>query len=351
VDRLEEAGEEGEGVEEEEQRRHQSRFLRLYPADDGTYVLRGRLDPEVGALLEKALEWASDALYRETATGRPATNGATEEAGAGDPAPTTETATAEQRRADALGLVAERAMTTGETEQRQESGEDDSTHEPSRALGRADRFQVVLHVEAAALMHGSASSDRAGHTSGHAVLADSGVGVPAGTSRRLACDASVVLMTHDQEGRVLTVGRKRRTVPPAIRRALDHRDPGCRFPGCGCRYTDAHHIIHWANGGETKLDNLTLLCKRHHRAVHEEGLGVEVVEGGPVRFFRPDGREIPQAPLPPPLPAEPAAELVRAHSDRGITPDAWTPTPLWNGEALDYGLAIDMLRPLKARAR
>jgi len=353
VDRLEEAG--------EEKRRHQSRFVRLCPDDDGTYVLRGRLDPEVGALLEKALEWASEALYREAET----------EGGTEDAAPGAST-TFEQRRADALGLLAERAMAAGEVEERGEAGDDG--HSTSRELtqtpGRANRFQVVLHVADPALRHGSNHGDAAGSGDGsvadseicgahgptppHAVLADGGPGVPAETSRRLACDASVVLMTHDQDDRVLDVGRKRRTVPPAIRRALDHRDKGCRFPGCGCRYTDAHHITHWADGGETKMDNLILLCRRHHRAVHEGGLRVEVVEGGgvgggsPVRFFTQDGRAVSVVPESPPLPAEPVAALVQGHKKGGITPDAWTATPLWNGEILDYGLAIDMLRPPKA---
>ena len=352
VDRLEEA--------QEEERRHQSRFLGLVPDDDGTYVLRGRLDPEVGALLEKALEWASEALYREPAGEGAATN---EEA---EP-------TFEQRRADALGLLAERAMATGEFEERGEPGElgepgeNRSVREPGRTQGRAHRFQVVMHVGGSALSPGPVDGDTArstvhdapGPTPGHAVLAGSGIGVPAETSRRLACDSTTVLMTHDQEGRVLDVGRKRRTVPPSIRRALDHRDKGCRFPGCGCRYTDAHHITHWADGGETKLDNLVLLCRRHHRAVHEEGVRFEMTEGGAetgtegspegdqVRFFRPDGRVIPEVPEPPQLPAEPTTELVRAHRERGIIPHRWTATPLWNGEILDYGLAIDMLRPLK----
>ena len=85
-------------------------------------------------------------------------------------------------------------------------------------------------------------------------------------------------MTHGSDGSVLDVGRKTRTVPPAIRRALDHRGGGCRFPGCGLRFCDAHHIKHWADGGETRLDQLVLLCRRHHRAVHEEGFRVEMVE-------------------------------------------------------------------------
>jgi len=77
-------------------------------------------------------------------------------------------------------------------------------------------------------------------------------------------------MTHDaRTGTILSVGRKTRTVPPALRRALDYRDRGCRFPGCGRRYTDAHHVRHWADGGETSLSNTLLLCRHHHRLVHE----------------------------------------------------------------------------------
>lgn len=175
-------------------------------------------------------------------------------------------------------------------------------------------------------------------------------------------------MTHGGEEGVLDVGRKRRTIPPTIRRALEYRDKGCRFPGCGCRYTDAHHIIHWADGGETKLDNLILLCRRHHRAIHEEGYGVEAVpeDGNGVeavrsegvgkgqisfRFLSPTGRAIPQVPASPPVPANPVTDMVRNHSLGGIAPDEWTATPNWHGEALDYGLAIDMFRETFPRER
>jgi hypothetical protein len=217
---------------------------------------------------------------------------------------------------------------------------------------------VVVHVDAEALEEGSEE--------GEAVLEDSGVGVAAETSRRLACDAGVVEMRHDGAGGVLDVGRKRRTVPPAIRRALEHRDGGtCRFPGCGCRYTDAHHIRHWADGGETRLDNLLSLCRRHHRAVHEEGFRVELVDwarsggregsrlgGGRrvgVRFHRPDGRVLPEVPAPPKAPDQPVEELERAHGERGIEPDGWTATSLWGGEPLDLNLALDMHRRPLAR--
>ena len=72
-----------------------------------------------------------------------------------------------------------------------------------------------------------------------------------------------------KQGAVLDVGRKTRTIPPSIRRALLARDQGCRFPGCTARHCDTHHIEHWLDGGQNSLDNLLLLCRRHHRSVHE----------------------------------------------------------------------------------
>ena len=182
-------------------------------------------------------------------------------------------------------------------------------------------------------------------------MLEGGLHVPAGTSRRIACDASRVTMTHRSDGSVLDVGRKTRTVPPAIRRALDHRDGGCRFPGCGLRFCDAHHITHWADGGETRLDNLVLLCRRHHRAVHEEGfrvefeggIGAEFVDG--VRFYWPDGRPFPDAPAAPRLPAgEPVATLEAEHDRLGILVGPDTTTPGWNGEPFDLGWAMYVFR-------
>ena len=143
---------------------------------------------------------------------------------------------------------------------------------------------------------------------------------------------------------MLDVGRKTRTVPPAIRRALDHRDGGCRFPGCGNRFCDAHHIKHWADGGETRLDQLTLLCRRHHRAVHEEGFKVEIAGGGQeIRFYWPDGRPFPDVLPASKLPDDPVAALESKHSQLGIRVDPETTTPLWNGERFDVGYAIHTL--------
>ena len=108
-------------------------------------------------------------------------------------------------------------------------------------------------------------------------------------------------MIHASDGSILDVGRKTRTIPTPIRRALAFRDRYCRFPGCPSTFCEAHHVEHWADGGETKLENLLFLCRTHHKAVHERGFRVELEANGVARFFRPDGRELPPAPAPPTL--------------------------------------------------
>jgi len=166
------------------------------------------------------------------------------------------------------------------------------------------------------------------------------------TSQRLACDASRVVMRHDPDGRVTEVGARTRTIPPALRRALQHRDNGCRFPGCRLPFGQGHHIRHWGNGGQTTLSNLAMLCRRHHRAVHEEGYMVERQPEGELRFRRPDGRLLPHVPPPATVPTEPV-ETLRAQNDaRGLHIDAQTSRPGWFGERLDLGYAIDVLHPL-----
>ena len=120
------------------------------------------------------------------------------------------------------------------------------------------------------------------------------------TARRLACDAAIVPML-EASGQPLDVGRKTRAIPPALRRALTSRDRGCRFPGCGeRRFVDAHHVRHWAHGGETSVGNLVQLCRHHHRLLHEGGYAVEGDPCGELIFRRPDGRRVPAVPAPPP---------------------------------------------------
>jgi hypothetical protein len=149
-------------------------------------------------------------------------------------------------------------------------------------------------------------------------------------------------MRHEADGTVLDVGRRTRTVRPALRRALAHRDRGCRFPGCGLALCDHHHLRHWADGGETKLDNLVRLCRRHHRAVHE-GFTVERMAGGELRFFRPDGRELVAAPPLPRVRAESLPPLTAQWMRDGIPLDGDWNEPSWDGGPVDLGWAIDYL--------
>jgi hypothetical protein len=157
-------------------------------------------------------------------------------------------------------------------------------------------------------------------------------------------------MTHGADGSVLDVGRRTRTVPPALRRALAHRDQGCRFPGCGLKLCDAHHVEHWADGGATKLENMIQLCRRHHRAVHEEGFTVELGAGGEARFRRPGGRAIEEAPALPSVGGDAAAGLVRRLARGSIRVDAAESLPSWEGGPTDYNWAVQHLRGLDAAA-
>ena len=118
---------------------------------------------------------------------------------------------------------------------------------------------------------------------------------PSATPRKSA-SPSLVTIALGPDGQVLGAGRKTRTVPPSVRRALEARDRGCRFPGCGSRFTEAHHVKHWADGGETSLRNGCLLCRRHHRAVHEGGVQLCLDVKGQVVFFTPRGKALLGAP-------------------------------------------------------
>ena len=144
-----------------------------------------------------------------------------------------------------------------------------------------------------------------------------GPGLRLDQALRLACDARLVPVRTDGRGGVLDVGRARRSVPPAMARALRLRDRGCRFPGCTChRFVDAHHVEHWARGGHTRLDNLVLLCRHHHRAIHEAGFSV-ALETGRFVFRDPRGAPIAEAPAPPAtaarLPEPPGRSAAAGH--------------------------------------
>ena len=307
------------------------RYLQAYPDEDGMLVLRARLSPEVGAIFHQALEAATEVLYERSRE---------------SDGPDWSEVPAEQRRADAMELITESALAGG--------------LDPGTA---GDRYQVVVHVEEHALASccqpgcevaerltdlvaeegDSAGTDIRVKRAACGELAG-GLYVSAETSRRLACDCSRVVMTHDSAGGVLDVGRKTRAIHPAMRRALKHRDGGCRFPGCGLHICDAHHVEHWADGGKTELGNLLLLCRHHHRVLHEGGFRVEVDADGASRFYTPQGALIPDAPAAPPLRGDPVTVLKRHHRDEDIEIDSTTGFPRWQGEPCDLGYAIETLR-------
>ena len=114
--------------------------------------------------------------------------------------------------------------------------------------------------------------------------------VPPEVLERLACDASIRRVVIKGRSEPLDVGRKTPVVSPAMRRAVIVRDRDCRFPGCDRPppWCDCHHVRHWIRHGPNAVRNLVLLCRRHHRFVHEGRFGVEMIQGQPV-FLRPDG--------------------------------------------------------------
>jgi 5-methylcytosine-specific restriction endonuclease McrA len=289
--------------------------MHVYQDEDGMVTVRGRLEPEVGALLIQALAAARETLYQRARV----RDGAV----AGPGGVSAETPTRAQQQADGLALLAETAL-----------------HHRLDPGAPGERYQVVVHVDAPVL----ADPEQPGQ----AVLED-GARVSAETSQRLACDASRVVMRHDETGRLLEVGARTRTISPALRRALLHRDRTCRFPGCDGRFTQGHHLRHWAHGGPTALSNLALLCRRHHRAVHEEGYHVARGPDGALRFRRPDGRPLPDVPPPAAVPEHPVEVLRACHDAQGLRLTARTARPSWLGERLDLGYAIDVLHPLAQR--
>jgi hypothetical protein len=173
---------------------------------------------------------------------------------------------------------------------------------------------------------------------------EEGGGISAETSRRLLCDCGVIPVAEDEDGNALALGRKRRSVSTALRRALRLRDRGCRFPGCtNHRFVDAHHIHHWACGGETSLENTVLLCRRHHRFVHEFGFKVSKRADGELGFFDSEGRQVPEnGELG--LKRLAFAERFRAAlAARDLDISAKSNEPQWDGLPVDYGMVIDCL--------
>jgi hypothetical protein len=174
---------------------------------------------------------------------------------------------------------------------------------------------------------------------------EGGPHVTAETSRRIACDASIVRLHEDEDSEPLSIGRKSRTIPPAIRRALRARDDGCRFPGCTHRsFLDGHHIEHWADGGETGLDNLVQLCRHHHRLVHEGGFHCGKDEQGKLQFRDPREQLLNGYSVPTPVPDDATIEDWMVSHMQDVAIGDSTGIPNWMaGDTMDWDLAVGNL--------
>ncbi len=311
---------------------HESRGLHYFFDDAGMLVVHGRLPPEVGAVVRKALDAAVEELRASEREGADAS---------AEASPFEREQTAAAFRADALARVAEHYLA--------HRGDDD-------AGSTADRYQVVVHVDQAVLTQAAAADER----EPHCCELDDGPSLALDTARRLACDATLVGMLDGAEGQPLDVGRRTRAIPPALARALRSRDGGCRFPGCTrTRFTEGHHVTHWADGGETKLGNLVTLCRFHHRLVHEGGFGLNVTDDGVFVFTRPDGTRVAECgeqrfrgsvqATEPDVPFDAVLRLHELNHAAGLHIDAKTIRSRWLGESMDYSQAIEGMHFLRDR--
>jgi hypothetical protein len=282
---------------------HELEYVDYYWGEDGSLFLRARLPAEDGTLLVRALDAARERVRerrRDGDTAKEQTYGLDQPPIASEPP--------RSIQVEALVEVAQSALASLHVD----------ASEPAR---------LVVHVDAAALAHDGA---------GCSELADGPVIAPE-TARRLGCDAETVTLVA-QDGLPLSVGRRRRSVPPALRRVLEARDEGrCQFPGCdNRRRLQAHHRHHWADGGETSLANLILLCWHHHRLVHEGGYTIEDGEDGELRFRNRHGVLRPTVPRSPPGSADDLADL-NHRAGLTITPDT---NRNGYGDRLELDLAV-----------
>ncbi|HEY0686621.1 MAG TPA: DUF222 domain-containing protein [Steroidobacter sp.] len=281
------------------------RKLTWFHDQDGMLVIKARLPAEAGQMFLKAIEAACEEIPTEDDV-------------------SAETPTVKWQihssagRVDALAVMAETFLAQGPA-----------------ALKGGDRHQIVVHVAAETLRDSAAGRCNFEH----------GPSVSAETARRLSCDCSVVPIVENEDGEPLNVGRKTRSIPPALHRAMRSRDRGCcRFPGCpNTRYLDGHHIQHWAHGGETKLSNLVSLCRFHHRQVHEGNVAVLVLDDGAIRFVTPTGESFDSTLPNHTQPLSDWHQLVATHEEQGLHIDRRTAATRWDGEPYDHAWAIESL--------
>ena len=286
--------------EDEVCRQYVERAVSYYYDEVGSLVMKVKMPAAEGEMLVKALEKMMEADRAECPDVPAGTSEDTDDTET--PIPENRTAA---RRADALAHIAQTYL----------NGD-------GKTGSAADRYQVVVHV----------SNDDA-----MPAQIENGPHVPAGTSRRVACDCSTVTIVENDKGEPLSIGRRSRTIPPSIKRALVARDGGCRFPGCtNQRFVVGHHIKHWADGGDTSLDNLVLLCEHHHHLVHEGGFDCRKSEGNEIYFVDTRNEPLGNITRPRPISIENSLNWMRrrfAHAR--VTPETCISGP-GAGERVDW---------------
>jgi hypothetical protein len=320
-----------------EREQENERKLVYFQDQNDMWVIHAKLPPEVGALVVKAIEAVATPaqVEKQQQLQEPQKSVSAEtfseavDAVEGEE-PTRFQDLLQHTRADALVAIAEHFLATARQNPR------------LQGLKGSERCQIMLHVDINTLRE---YGQVAGHTHQHCHMDDKHWISPK-TAKRLSCDASLVTVLEDEQGRVLNIGRRTRTVPASITRALHIRDKTCRVPGCcESRYVDAHHIKHWADGGETSLDNLVTLCRAHHRQLHQGHFTItaeKTTTGQQLVFTTRFGRKIQSSFFPqfPDITAEMSADALRTAAP---AVDAKTCIPHWQGEECDYGMAIEAL--------
>jgi hypothetical protein len=330
---------------------YERRELSYHFDDDGMLVIRARLVAEAGATFVNVLNAMVSAMNPP-----PSVAEADQSAKSSSPVSADSHAaisqkesqnlsqkTFPQKRADALVAMAEQA-----TRSVQEEG--------LQALACAEKAQVIVHVERSELREESAQVLQRSEPGCSIECAGSRVHVSALTARRMSCDSTVQSMLQDFRGNVLDVGRRTRTISPALRRALLTRDEGCIFPGCcESRFVDAHHVQHWSDGGRTSLDNLVLLCRHHHTLLHQEKYEIVKNTHGQFEVRSSAGKKMLRA-LPQQFPdvrdpLEEELSIEREHNGIELKVDADTAVTLWQGERMDYSLVVGVMMDLSEKGR
>jgi len=308
----------------EQERHQQERSMISFQDDDGMWHIHAKLPAEAGALVDKAIDaiLAEHEQQTEQSSGKDVSAETFSDEDT-DEDELTEEPTFPQKRVDALGAMAEHYLATAKN------------GEGIKYLAGNERTQVMLHVDINTLQqhntHHNTHKEHCNLNNKHWITPE--------TAKRLSCDASLVTVLEDDKGNVLNIGRRSRVIPPNIQRALKIRDTSCQFPGCCSRdYLDAHHIKHWADGGETKMDNLMMLCRFHHRELHKGVFSIETTDSG-YEFNPAKGKTMKQEFFPQ-FPTLKQADSVAWFKEQYPDIDEHTAVSQWQGETMDIDMAF-----------